>query len=105
MYSFHFLDDFRLTACVCILKVVINLYMEGGECNEERREKEDNSEKKDAEKSDAETPFVCTNPECTRSRPNNETENVCMHVKLKREEDKRKQREREKTLLPIGRIV
>ena len=81
------------------------MYMDGGECNEERREKEDNSEKKDTEKAELEAPFVCTNPECTRSRPNMETENVCMHVKMKREEEeRRKQREKEKTMLPTGRI-
>ena len=80
------------------------MYMEGGECNEERREKEDNSsEKTDPEKAEPEIPFVCTNPECTRSRPNDEGENICMHVKLKREEEQRKKLNREKSLLPTGR--
>ena len=79
------------------------MYMEGGECNEERREKDENQEVKEPEKSEPSAPFVCTNPECTRSRPNMETENMCVHAKMKKEEEERK-KQRERTILPSGKF-
>ena len=79
------------------------MYMEGGECNEERREKDENQEVKEPEKSEPSAPFVCTNPECTRSRPNMETENMCVHAKMKKEEEERK-KQRERTILPSGML-
>ena len=79
------------------------MYMEGGECNEDQREKDNNPEVKEPDNVEPEQPFVCTNPECTRSRPNMETENFCVHAKLKKEEQERKrQQERERTMLPAG---
>lgn len=83
-------DDFRLTTCINILKIVTNLYMEGGECNEENREKETEKEVEISPQL-----YECTNPECTRSRPNQTTDNLCVHAQQKKAEEERKQKERE----------
>ena len=66
--------------------------MEGGECNEENREKEREKE--------PEVTFNCTNPECTRSRPNVSTDNPCAHIIQKKLEDE--QRRKEKAVLDSG---
>ena len=90
--SVFFSDDFRLTTCVNILKIVTNLYMEGGECNEEGREKEKETAN---EIVIAPELYACTNPECTRSRPNQTTDNLCVHAQQKKAEEEKKQKERE----------
>ena len=65
--------------------------MEGGECNEESRDKE-NILKENTEIS---KPFECTNPECTRSRPNQTTDNLCVHALQKKAEEEQKRKEKE----------
>lgn len=86
-----FSDDYRLTSCVNILKIVTNMYMEGGECNEESRDKENAT----TETSETSAPFECTNPECTRSRPNQTSDNLCVHALQKKAEEEEKRKERE----------
>lgn len=93
-----FSDDYRLTTCVNILKIVTNQYMEGGECNEEGREKEAVKEVEISPKL-----YECTNPECTRSRPNQTTDNLCVHAQQKKAEEEKKQKERE--LIAAGKVL
>ncbi|XP_052214248.1 tubulin glycylase 3B-like isoform X4 [Dreissena polymorpha] len=92
-----FIDDYRLTTCVNILKIVISMYMEGGECNSEGvREKKQEQPEIDPEV------YACTNPECTRSRPNEPSENLCVHALQKKKEEEEKQREKELIASELG---
>ncbi|KAL3852340.1 hypothetical protein ACJMK2_015997 [Sinanodonta woodiana] len=94
-----FIDDFRMTACISILKIVVNMYMEGGECDDERREKDDSEDKENEEPVPETKPFICTNPECTHSRPNMTTDNKCIHA-LEQEELEKKKAENRDNLTP-----
>ncbi|XP_048743688.2 tubulin glycylase 3C-like isoform X5 [Ostrea edulis] len=93
-----FIDDYRLTMCANILKIVSSQYKnetiseeeESRENGEEKKDlgsektesekNEENSEKKDSD-SNKKDVFVCTNPECTRSRPGVSSGNICAHAK------------------------
>lgn len=89
--SFVFTDDYRQTACMNVLKAVRSHYLESGlpDAREEEEEKRDvGSEKENT------APFICTDPECTRSRPGSNTGNVCIHA-----QEKQKLLEREKSEL------
>lgn len=97
--NFRFItDDYRLTMCANILKIVSSQYKnetiseeeESRENGEEKKDlgsektesekNEENSEKKDSD-SNKKDVFVCTNPECTRSRPGVSSGNICAHAK------------------------
>ncbi|XP_071082445.1 tubulin tyrosine ligase 3-like isoform X3 [Haliotis cracherodii] len=69
-----FIDDYRLTACMNIIKIVVSQSMDGTVQPKETGE-------------DTPTSPACTNPECTRSVPNSISGNKCAHT-LKAEEDK-----------------
>jgi hypothetical protein len=72
-------DDYRLTACMNILKCAVGQNLNGGaaDLQEEGEDscKEDEGEGKGGEGGAA---APCTNPECTRSRPNSKGGNKCM---------------------------
>ena len=57
-------------------------------------------------------PFICTNPECTRSRPGDVSGNICVHAKERAELEEKERKEKEKQqkekekypeILPPGR--
>ncbi len=69
-----FLDDFRLTACLSLLKVV-QQYNENASNSDSSAELAGNRGDKNDEDG-----YLCTNPQCTRSRPNAESRNKCVHT-------------------------
>jgi len=62
--------------------------MEGGECSKEGSKKEEPAEIEPSL-------YACSNPECTRSRPNSTSANLCVHAQQKKKEEEDKRRERE----------
>jgi hypothetical protein len=65
-----FTDDFRITACINVLKHVKEQH------DEMTNEGDPEETNQDAEKEN----MVCVNPECTKSRPNTNQGNRCIHA-------------------------
>ncbi|XP_076447647.1 uncharacterized protein LOC143284649 isoform X2 [Babylonia areolata] len=70
-----FIEDFRLTACMNILKYVVQLHMDGLPSLDDPELMEVTS---NSEASKTPPQPACTNRECTRSRPNSNTVNKCV---------------------------
>ncbi|KAK2165303.1 hypothetical protein LSH36_52g05018 [Paralvinella palmiformis] len=62
-----FIDDYRLTACINLLKHVKEFH-------------DKSSKEQDPEMDNDKENFVCVNPECTKSRPNTNLTNRCIHA-------------------------
>jgi len=82
-------DDFRETACINILKLISSQYSLGNCLEEINNNEESPQDEKDppstpkteeSKEETAEPSVMCSNPECTRSRPGNNSGNVCQHV-------------------------
>lgn len=93
---FLFSDDYRETACVNILKIISSHYKalavkaaeEAKESNQGTPQEDNPQTPKPADSSTTES--VCSNPECTRSRPGNTSTNMCAHVQPQPPVDKPK---------------
>ena len=79
---FYFLfisDDYRLTACMNILKFAIQQNLDGVIQPEEGAvSTSPGPDAKPDQAASAENKTTCTNPDCTRSRPNNTEDNKCV---------------------------
>ncbi|XP_064605541.1 tubulin tyrosine ligase 3-like isoform X2 [Liolophura sinensis] len=71
-----FIDDFRLTSCINIIKLVLKQAKDGPEL-----EKEEVAKPTDSEDGAPPAPQKCDNPECAKLSEEGGTDTVCEHMK------------------------